>query len=302
MPPQNDFIRRIFERLLRSERFERYARAFRSATGLPLRMVSSDPDHWCLDDANENRSPFCERINLCHSACSACREVNRRLLVRAESDGPTSCHCFSGMTATAVPVRLGSETVAFLKTGQVFETAPTEDMFRRALGALGSRDLDEREIAQLREAYLRTTSLDPDRYRSMVDLLVIFAEQLGRDAEECSVVEDGREPEVVKRSIAYIHARLDERLLLGDVARHAGTSESHFCRLFKEATGLTFTDYVNHARIEWAKRELLHPEARISEVAFQVGYQSLSQFNRSFARITGSSPTAYRRRKLAEVG
>ena len=40
------------------------------------------------------------------------------------------------------------------------------------------------------------------------------------------------------------------------------------------------------------------PVARISEIAFLVGYQSLSQFNRSFARITGQSPTLYRRERL----
>jgi AraC-like DNA-binding protein len=40
---------------------------------------------------------------------------------------------------------------------------------------------------------------------------------------------------------------------------------------------------------------LLRPEVRISEIAFHVGYQSLSQFNRSFARIAGVSPTQFRR-------
>ena len=44
--------------------------------------------------------------------------------------------------------------------------------------------------------------------------------------------------------------------------------------------------------------ELLKPEARISEIAFLVGYQSLSQFNRSFVRIVGTSPTLYRRDRL----
>ena len=86
--------------------------------------------------------------------------------------------------------------------------------------------------------------------------------------------------------------------VIGQVARQAGLSESHFCRLFKDSSGLTLTDYVNRCRIDWAKRELLKPEARISEIAFLVGYQSLSQFNRSFVRIVGTSPTLYRRDRL----
>ena len=71
-------------------------------------------------------------------------------------------------------------------------------------------------------------------------------------------------------------------------------SESHFCRQFKIATGMTLTEYVNYARILWAKKELLKPSSRISEVAFMVGFQSLSQFNRCFAKFHGSSPTRYR--------
>ena len=67
------------------------------------------------------------------------------------------------------------------------------------------------------------------------------------------------------------------------------------------ASRLTLTDYVNRCRIDWAKRELLKPEERISEIAFMVGYQSLSQFNRSFARIVGQSPTVYRRERLAKA-
>jgi AraC-like DNA-binding protein len=125
-----------------------------------------------------------------------------------------------------------------------------------------------------------------------------FAEQLSQYAESLAIIEEGSEPVAIAKARKFIHANLDQPMPLGAVARQAGLSESHFCRLFKEATGLTLTDYVNRCRIEWAKRELLRPEARVSEIAFLVGYQSLSQFNRSFARIVGDAPTAYRRNKL----
>jgi AraC-like DNA-binding protein len=135
----------------------------------------------------------------------------------------------------------------------------------------------------------------------MILLLRSFAEQLSQHAESLAIIEEGSEPVAIARARKFIHANLDQPLPLGTVARRAGLSESHFCRLFKEATGLTLTDYVNRCRIEWAKRELLRPEARISEIAFQIGYQSLSQFNRSFARIVGDPPSAFRRRRVQRV-
>ena len=110
------------------------------------------------------------------------------------------------------------------------------------------------------------------------------------------------EPAAVARARKFIDETLADPLPLTLVARQAGLSESHFCRVFKEATGLTLTDYINRRRIEWAKKELLKPEARVSEIAFNIGYQSLSQFNRSFARFTGNSPTNFRREELAKAG
>ncbi len=278
-----------------------YQDAFRTATGLPLRLVSSDPDAWCLDDQRINRSPFCEALNACEKACGACVETNRRLMKEAEVNGPSTCHCFASLCATAVPVKLGATVIGYLKTGQVFSRLPTEEQFDKVLGAMGRKTVDKITRDTLKEAYFQTRYVEPLRYQSMVTLLQSFSEQLSEHAESLAIIEEGSEPAAIAKARKYIHANLDQPLPLGLVARQAGLSESHFCRLFKDSAGLTLTDYVNRCRIDWAKRELLKPEARISEIAFMIGYQSLSQFNRSFARIVGVSPTLYRRERLERV-
>jgi AraC-like DNA-binding protein len=241
-------------------------------------------------------------LNLCASACKACIETNRRLMAEAQVDGPSSCHCFAGLCASAVPVVLGGKVVGYLKTGQVFSRTPDEGQFERVLNTLGRKTMTSQEIETLREAYFQTRMVEPERYESMITLLNSFSQQLSRHAESLALIEEGSEPAAIAKARQYIHAHLDESLPLGAVAREAGLSESHFCRIFKDSTGLTLTDYVNRSRIEWAKRELMKPEKRVSEIAFEVGYQSLSQFNRSFARIAGQSPTNWRREALAEAG
>jgi len=73
-------------------------------------------------------------------------------------------------------------------------------------------------------------------------------------------------------------------------------SAFYFCKTFKKATGMTFTDYLARVRVEKVKNLLLNPNKRVSEAAYEAGFQSLSQFNRVFRRIGGESPSTYRDR------
>lgn len=297
----NQFEHNLFEKLLRSELFVTYQNAFRSATGLPLRLVDNDTGNWCLDDESTNRSPFCEKLNLCKTACHACISINQRLMAEAAVSGPSTCHCFAGMYASAVPIKAGNKLIGFLKTGQVFHTVPAKSVFTSLAKTLSRQGLTATQIDELHAAYRQTRAVEPERYQSMITLLATFAEQLGKHAEKLTLISENSEPAAIVRAKKFIEQTLADPLPLPLVARQAGLSESHFCRLFKETTGLTLTDYINRRRIEWAKRELLKPEVRVSEIAFQIGYQSLSQFNRSFARFTGNSPTNFRREELARA-
>ena len=73
-------------------------------------------------------------------------------------------------------------------------------------------------------------------------------------------------------------------------------SAFYFCKVFKAATGLTFTNYLARVRVETVQQLLLNPHTRVSEAAYAAGFQSLSQFNRTFQRLAGESPSDYRER------
>ncbi|MFT4177504.1 MAG: helix-turn-helix domain-containing protein [Luteolibacter sp.] len=303
MPPPvpSDYDQVLYEKLRHSELFATYQDAFRAATGLPLRLVGPNLESWCMDEESKNRSSFCEVLNLCNAACHECIETNRLLMQEAVVKGPSTCHCFAGMAATAVPVRCGRMLVGFLKTGQVFNQVPTQEGFSRVAKTLSRQGIDKDQLGLLKELYMDTRSVEPQRYQGMITLLSSFALQLGQQAEKLVVVQEGSEPAGIAKARAFIQENLSEPLPLSLMAQKAGLSESHFCRVFRDATGLTLTDYINRCRIEWAKKELLKPERRISEIAFHVGYQSLSQFNRSFSRVTGRSPSRYREEELTTL-
>lgn len=285
----------IYKRLLQSKSFDEYESAFRLATGLPMRLVAADPNAWSLNEHRDNQSSFCEMINPCgEKACDACIKVNQDLMHKSSIKGPSSCNCFAGLQATSIPVYAGTMVVGYLKTGQVFHRAPTRENFDAALAVINKDNFSEKQIENLKKAYFETVTVSPERYQSMVILLDHFARELSIQSEKLAIAANEREPAPISRARKHIHAQLDEAISLPQVARIAGMSESHFCRQFKMATGMTLTEYVNYTRILWAKSELLKPSARISEIAFLVGFQSLSQFNRCFAKFHGGSPSQYR--------
>jgi YesN/AraC family two-component response regulator len=197
------------------------------------------------------------------------------------------------MCDTAIPVRLGDKPVGFLQTGQLFRKRPTEAQFERT-----ARLVDEWGVPvspeELREAYFGTRVVAPKQHNSIVKLLAIFAQHLSMVSNQIIVQQANAELPVITRAREYIRQNQAEDLSLGMVARAVNTSTFYFCKLFKRATGLNFTDYVSRVRIEKARNLLLNPNLRISEIAYEVGFQSLTHFNRVFKRISGESPTEYR--------
>ena len=97
------------------------------------------------------------------------------------------------------------------------------------------------------------------------------------------------------RAKDLIHARYGEPLTIEDLARAAALSPFHFLRLFRAAFGETPHRYLTRVRIEAAKRLLLK-DAPVTEVCFDVGFQSLGSFSALFSRAVGAAPTAFRRR------
>jgi len=102
------------------------------------------------------------------------------------------------------------------------------------------------------------------------------------------------EPVEIWKGRQFILAHSDEELSLAKVAKVVNISANHLSEKFKEVTGVNFVDYVARVRVGKAYDLLQNPNLRISEIAFAVGFQSLSQFNRVFKRLAGKSPTEYR--------
>jgi len=100
--------------------------------------------------------------------------------------------------------------------------------------------------------------------------------------------------EAVERVIRMMHDRLDEPLTLHEMSRTAYISPCHFNRIFRQITGIPPNQYFYALRLETAKRLLLTTSTSVTDVCFDVGYNSLGTFIRRFTGLVGLSPSRFR--------
>ncbi len=284
--------REFLRKLSRSAIYRDYKKAFTTATGLPLALnITGSLDLEWVGEGN--KSPFCALLANSNQGCAECLKMQDKLEREAQIK-PRTLKCFAGLCDSAVPIRVGENVVAFLKTGQVLLHQPNDEHFTkltRKILSLGTRI----NLKRLEEAYFQSRVLSPDQYRAFVQLLSTFASHLASISNAIMVEEKNSEPEMVAKARRFILENYDSPLTLNKAARAVNTSSHYFCKMFKKTTGMTFTEYLTRIRIEKAKNLLYNPNKRVSEVAFDIGFESLSQFNRSFKRITGATPTGFRK-------
>jgi len=283
--------KQLIEPLAGSKIYQDYERAFSEMTGLPMMLRSVES--WQLPHHNKKfENPFCGMLAEKSRACAACLQTQQKLSETATHEAKTVT-CQAGLCDIAVPVRMGDQLIGFLTTGQVFRKKPTEAQFNRTAKLLAEWGVSA-DIEELRKAYFDTRVMSSKQHESVVKMLTIFAEHLSMVSNQIVVREQNAEPPVITRAKQFITDHQTEDLSLEQVAKSVNTSKFYFCKMFKKTTGINFTDYLSRVRTERAKNLLLNPNLRVSEIAYEVGFQSLTHFNRVFKRILGRSPTDYR--------
>ncbi len=283
--------RAVVEQLKTTELYRDYEQAFRATTGLPINLrpiEAFDLPH--AKDPNQN--PFCALMAKTNQSCAACLQLQRKVEIEARME-PKTLKCFAGLCDSAVPVRVGENLVAFLQTGQILLHQPEKREFRKLTRELINWGVDT-DLKRLEEAYFQTRVLEKRQYEAVLRLLTIFAQHLSSFSNQLMVGAEKVESPLAARARMYITDHQHEQITLKQVSSAVNTSAFYFCKMFKQATGLTFTDYLARVRVEKVKNLLLNPHKRISEAAYEAGFQSLSQFNRVFRRVTGESPVKWR--------
>jgi AraC family transcriptional regulator len=156
--------------------------------------------------------------------------------------------------------------------------------------------ITSRLLTTAAEAIEGHTTLDALFRQQLTDLLAtrLLAAHAGRPVTP-KPVSGGLPPRILRRALERLRSESDADVSLAALAADAGLSRFHFCRAFKESTGMPPHAWLRQYRLEQAKAMLRDPTLSIIAVAVALGYASQTAFAAAFKKLTGLSPSEFRR-------
>ena len=139
-----------------------------------------------------------------------------------------------------------------------------------------------------------------DELEEAIDAMCKNLKKKGITGEHQTETENASSSFIVKNALKYIEENYTQKLTLGEVAEKTYVSQWHLSKLLNRHTGQSFSDILNHVRIEHAKELLKDPSLRIGDISEQVGFLDLAHFSRVFKKQEGVSANEYRNQILGK--
>ncbi|WP_264551980.1 AraC family transcriptional regulator [Flavobacterium sp. N2038] len=117
------------------------------------------------------------------------------------------------------------------------------------------------------------------------------------DNSYVSVNEDNKSDRLAE-VFKYVKSNYKEEISLDEIAKIANLTPTSFCRMFKAKTKKPFVEYLNEIRVSNACKYLIETDLGISEIAYECGYKTASNFNKLFKKLIGTTPKEYRKNTL----
>jgi transcriptional regulator GlxA family with amidase domain len=136
----------------------------------------------------------------------------------------------------------------------------------------------------------------------LLDILLILLRNYGKKAKRSKKnINKVRDIERLKSVIGYIQDHYNRKITLSHLSKIACMSPTSFCHYFKKATGTTTSNYIMRTRIDHAKEFLIKSDLSITRIAFEVGIEDHSYFDRIFRRFNHMSPKDFRKNYTTRI-
>lgn len=287
--------RALCHKLRDSPLLQEFQRDFKLLSGMKLDFVD---ELGMGGDAVSGGSELCMSMAGSAAGRAMCARLRQGLFVEA-AEHPACAMCDAGLAEVVVPLRISGIPAGFFVFGGVAVEAPNPPARRKTRHLLRKAgvEIDDAGLDKLLDA---SPVLPRETLAAYQRIAHLAAKQIALKVTDQLADPEAQMPPAVLKACGFIRARgLVEDISLAVVARHCAVSEGHLSRMFHHATGLTFREYVARVRVEHAKALLLTTARGVTEIAYESGFQSLSQFHRIFRKAFGTSPGSMRRQRQA---
>ena len=288
--------RALYQKLRELPELLEFQRDFELLSGMKLAFVN---ELGLGDDLRRDQLPLCDAMNASEAGRAMCARSRHALLANA-GDHSSCTLCDAGLNETAVSVNISGIRAGYFMFGGTAPLHPNQQTIHKARHLLKKNgiEIDDRDLTTLLSKNPVVPAETLGAYKRIVHLA---AKQIALKVTDQLVDPEVAMPPSVIKACGYIRARaLVDDINLVEVARHCCVSEGHLSRMFHHATGLTFREYLTQVRVERAKSLLINSGKNVTEIAYESGFQSLSQFHRVFRKVYGVSPGEMRSRRSGE--
>jgi AraC-like DNA-binding protein len=284
----------LYLKLKELPELQRFQQDFELLGGMRLAFVD---DLGLGIESAEGGSPMCAAMRESGAGCTMCARTRHALLAQA-TNHPAAMACDAGLMEVAIPVNISGIRAGYFLFFGFASASPNAAAAQRVRHLLRHHGI-EMDAAGI-ETLLSRAPIAPQElaavYQRMAQLAI---HQIALRITDQLVDAEVTMPPAVTKACGFIRAHaLGDDLNLGVVARHCAISEGHLSRIFHRATGLTFREYLTQVRVEHAKALLLRGSQSVTEIAYDSGFQSLSQFHRAFLKAHGTSPGKLRAARM----
>lgn len=234
---------------------------FKNATGLEVDIIQALVDRW-ETVAGRIINPVCKKLIDDKRGCECCAEAFAQQIHLADEAGIgafTTCCCFAGQKFSVTLLTDSPDPKLYLLIGRV------------PIGSISEK-----------------------RYEGALKLASIMLPQVRLDWEKSNLHSALGMTATLRKACCYVHNHYHERCNLADTAEYCGVSKDWLSRHFKKGTGHSLPEYIRQHRLQTAAELLSVSKHTITEICFESGFQSISQFNRLFYLQHTMSPSEFR--------